>query len=208
MKRTVIIILILAQLLMLGACSRTKAPREIDGLTEYSLADLQQTFESLEPDQTDDAEVRYYMDVRFGEAAELFESYVLRKLPSSYGEVIYTAYRVESGGVYYVEWSAGEDGTPDQCIDRMFLHDLPAERELARLHRGDLYSKLESIDSGNRFVQRFGLLPIAYSVARSGKVFGFELDPRDDGDYDVVNILDCTGKGVFPALILKEDLPG
>ena len=45
-------------------------------------------------------------------------------------------------------------------------------------------------------------------VTRSGKVFGFELDPRDDGDYDIVNILDCTGKGVFPALILKEDLPG
>ena len=208
MKRTVIIILILAQLLMLGACSRTKAPREINALTEYSLADLQQTFESIEPDQTDDAEVSYYRDVRFDEAAELFGSYVLRKLPSSYGELIYTAYRVSSGGVYYVKWSAGEDGTPDQCIDRMFLNYLPAERELARLHRGDLYSKLESIDGGNRFVMRSGLLPIAYSVARSGKVFGFELDPRDDGDYDIVNILDCTGKGVFPALILKEDLPG
>lgn len=40
----IIIILILAQLLMLAACSRTKEPREIDALTEYSLADLQQTF--------------------------------------------------------------------------------------------------------------------------------------------------------------------
>ena len=37
--------------------------------------------------------------IRFDEAAELFGSYVLRRVPSSYGELIYTAYRVESGGV-------------------------------------------------------------------------------------------------------------
>ena len=207
MKRAIIVILILAQLFMLAACSRTKEPREIDALTEYSLADLQSTFESTESDPSDDATVLYYRDVHFDEAGELFGSYVLRRVPSSYGEVIYTAYRVESGGVYYVKWSAGEDGMPDQCTDRMFLNDLPAERELARLHKGDPYSKLERIDGGNRFVMRSGLRPIAYSVARTGKVFGFELDLRNDGNYGIVKITDCTGKGVFPALILKEDLP-
>lgn len=88
----------------------------------------------------------------------------------------------------------------------MYLHDLPTERKLKKLYKGDLYSKLKSIDGCTRFVFRSGLCPIAYSVADNGKVYGFQLVSQGD-DYVITNIIDCSNKGVFPAMILNEDIP-
>ncbi|MBO6060967.1 MAG: hypothetical protein J6P98_02450, partial [Clostridia bacterium] len=174
MKKALIPILILAQLMMLAACSRPKETREIDALTEYAIADLRLAFESYYADPSG-GEYDLYRKVSFDEAAEMFNSYLLRRIPTSNGEFVYTAYRVELGGVYYAQWSVDENGSPEASIDGLYLCDLPSERQLKRLHVGDPYSKLERIDNHNRFIFRLGLRPIAYSVADNGRVYGFEL---------------------------------
>lgn len=202
-------VLFLMVILLSGCFHQEKEIKEYYSLTEYSLDDLQDTFEMLDYNSSfgmENEPVFVYRDVLFNDIIDRFDSFIMRELPYSDSTFIYSVYRVNEGGCYYVRWLPNEQGALE-CIDQIYLNKLAPECEIKTVKRGDPYTKLESIDKSNKFVMRLGLNPIAYSLTSEGKVYGFELGLNEFGNYEIINIRDCSNSQVFLAMILQKDYP-
>lgn len=205
--------MLVALVTLFSGCYRfNQKTRAVELLTEYSIYDLKGYFESTvwnsaDEQNSDQWTIEEYQPIFFNDAESVFGDYSLRRVPTSNFDFVYTAYRVKEGGLYYVQWSLDETDSPYECLDRIYLKKLSPNSELKTIKRGDPYSKLERIDINSIITYRSALMPIAYSLASNGKVYGFELMLNDDDDYMITGISDCSDKNILIAMILKEDYP-
>ncbi len=210
MKYIMLFIITLQTFILFAGCApRDEKKNDVDLLTKYSINDLQGLFEAIyepQPPEQEDRTVFSFKKVIIDDAAAEFPSSCMRRLPSKNGEFIYTVYNVKEGGRYYVRWNSADEGILE-CVDRIYLKDLPSERELKKVKKGDPYSKLEKTDENCRFVYRMASYPIAYSLASNGKVYGFTLIAGDDNEYRIAAIQDCSDSEIFLSMIIKADYP-
>ena len=210
MRRLIVGLIFFLMIVLLSGCfCQEKKIKEYYSLTKYSLADLQYTFEMIDYNSSVDSEnepVYVFRDVLFSDTTDKFDSFIMRELPLSGSSFIYSLYRVIEGGCYYVRWLPNEQGALE-CIDQVYLTELAPEYEIRKVKKGDQYAELERVDKNNKFVMRLGLPPIAYSLSSNGKVYGFELWLDDFGNYEIINICDCSNSQVFLAMILQKDYP-